>query len=247
MSLKNLKSDWDDLGEMDPLYAIATWENKKFNRWNWESFLKTGDIEIANIWESLKKLDRPKNNYKCLDFGCGAGRLTHALANYFDEVVGVDVSDNMLDLAKKNNRNNKCKYIANYSDDLKIFADDHFDMIYSNVVLQHLPKRTMIENYIKEFLRILKKDGILVFQLPHYIPLYKRIQPKMRLYHLLLKIGFNKNTVYKKFNLHPMRMNFINENKVKTLIIKNMGEVLSIEIDSNAGSVIKSRTYFITK
>ncbi len=41
---------------------------------------------------------------KALDFGCGVGRLTQALADYFNEVAGVDVSPTMVNKALEYNK-----------------------------------------------------------------------------------------------------------------------------------------------
>lgn len=47
-------------------------------------------------------IDCPRKH--ALDFGCGVGRLTQALAAHFDEVTGVDISPSMIKLAKKYSR-----------------------------------------------------------------------------------------------------------------------------------------------
>jgi SAM-dependent methyltransferase len=48
---------------------------------------------------------------------------------------------------------------------LKLFNDNDFDFIYSNITLQHMAPRYS-QKYIQEFLRILSPEGLLVFQLP---------------------------------------------------------------------------------
>ena len=56
-------------------------------------------------------------------------------------------------------------YHLNPVSDLRLFPDDHFDFIYSNIVLQHM-EPGYSRKYIQEFIRILVPGGLVVFQLP---------------------------------------------------------------------------------
>jgi SAM-dependent methyltransferase len=101
-----------------------------------------------------------------LDFGCGVGRLTQALCRHFERAVGVDIAPSMIRLANQFNRfGDRCRYCLNEANDLRLFADDSFDFIYSNLVLQHM-QPDYSKNYIKEFVRVLAPGGIAFFQLP---------------------------------------------------------------------------------
>ncbi|WP_420485333.1 class I SAM-dependent methyltransferase [Iningainema tapete] len=101
-----------------------------------------------------------------LDFGCGVGRLSQAMVQYFETVHGVDISPSMLKLADKYNQHgSKCKYHLNDQDNLKLFPDNYFDFIYSKITLQHMEPQYS-RRYIREFLRILAPQGLLIFQIP---------------------------------------------------------------------------------
>ncbi len=67
----------------------------------------------------------------------------------------------MIDKAKSLNRYAHCRYVANSAEQLP-FADASFSFIYSNIVLQHVPRRFSTA-YLREFVRVLAPDGILVF------------------------------------------------------------------------------------
>jgi SAM-dependent methyltransferase len=54
---------------------------------------------------------------------------------------------------------------VNPADDLRLFPDNSFDLVYSNIVLQHMEPRYS-ESYIGEFIRVLKPGGMTYFQLP---------------------------------------------------------------------------------
>jgi SAM-dependent methyltransferase len=101
-----------------------------------------------------------------LDFGCGVGRLSQALADYADEVVGVDISAPMLEVARRIDRTQgRCTFVHNDAPDLSRFPDGHIDLVYTVLVLQHLP-RPVIEHYLAELLRVLRPDGTAVIQVP---------------------------------------------------------------------------------
>lgn len=118
------------------------------------------------MMKDIQSLDIQIQNKKALDFGCGVGRLTQALAIYFEEVYGIDIAPSMIKLAKEYNRyDNKCKFYLNTTDDLKIFPKNSFNFIYSNITLQHI-KPLYTKRYLKEFIRVLKPHGLLIFQLP---------------------------------------------------------------------------------
>ncbi|OLB90429.1 MAG: hypothetical protein AUH25_04945 [Thaumarchaeota archaeon 13_1_40CM_38_12] len=249
MSLRRQKRDWDDLANLDPLWAILSHKNKKF-RWDLNEFFSTGQTEIDEIIKIAEQLDYPRARGLALDFGCGVGRLTRAFAKSFQECYGVDISEIMITKAKILNQSiPNCKFILNTKNDLKVFQNNYFDLIYTNLVLQHLPDKKMIKSYLIEFVRILKKDGLLIFQLPHYYPMtYRVLIPVRRLaYIFLTSVGCNKKFIFEKLNLHPMRLNFIPEQEVIEFLETSRAKVLKIQINSYGGILNKSRTYFVTK
>ncbi|HEY9204693.1 MAG TPA: methyltransferase domain-containing protein [Candidatus Methanoperedens sp.] len=171
MELDNLQKNWNEFGKKDPLWAILTSPGKKGNKWEIDEFFRTGRQEIEAVMRYATSFGTGFQNRKALDFGCGVGRLTQALAIYYDEVKGIDIAPSMIELANKYNKfGEKCHYILNESSDLKLFENNSFDFIYSNIVLQHM-KPEYSKNYIKEFLRILVPGGIAIFQIPSGIKL----------------------------------------------------------------------------
>lgn len=95
------------------------------------------------------------------------GRLTQALADQFDTVVGVDIAESMAAKARELNRHgDRVEYRANAVDNLSIFDDASFDFIYSSISLQHIPPDAN-RRYVAEFMRLLRPGGIAVFQVPN--------------------------------------------------------------------------------
>jgi SAM-dependent methyltransferase len=162
MNLETLKNNWESLAERDALFAILTDHRRVGGKWNVDEFMATGKAEIETVMHHLSSIRRiPDYAGKALDFGCGVGRVTQALAPRFTSCVGVDISQQMIDKAKSLNRYAHCRYVANSAEQLP-FADASFSFIYSNIVLQHVPRRFSTA-YLREFVRVLAPGGILVF------------------------------------------------------------------------------------
>lgn len=166
MELKELQKHWNEFGTWDPLWAILMENDKLGKKWNPDEFFKVGKQEIKDVMQYIEELGLLQQRGRALDFGCGVGRLTQALASYFEEVVGIDIAPSMVNLAKQYNRfGAHCMYYVNDTDNLRIFSDKEFHFIYTNIVLQHM-RPDYAKSYIKEFLRVLKPQGLLIFQLP---------------------------------------------------------------------------------
>jgi ubiquinone/menaquinone biosynthesis C-methylase UbiE len=162
MNLRELQENWDGMGRRAPLTAILTTRMS----WSEEDFFETGMKEVKELIRDIESLGQGFPRGRALDFGCGVGRLTQSLADHYVEVVGVDIAPSMIELAEKMNRHgDRCRYFLNERDDLRMFGDDQFDLIYSNITLQHMEPRYAFR-YVKEFLRVLSRDGLLVFHMP---------------------------------------------------------------------------------
>ena len=153
--LDKVSKSWGQFGNENPMHYILTDKDN----WNPQEFYQTGIDYVEN---NIGSLFQPSTSI--LDFGCGTGRLSEAFTKYFDRVVGVDISEGMLETAKQYT-NGRVEYILNKKDDLSIFEDQTFDTIFSLITLQHMPN-ALQEKYLREFLRILKIEGTLIFQLP---------------------------------------------------------------------------------
>ncbi len=166
MDLKEQRSNWDLFADQDPLFAVISWPEKKGRRWDEKEFFENGRREIRGVLRYVSGLPaRPKRG-RAMDFGCGVGRLTQALAASFERVTGVDVSPRMLDLARRfAGRRARCEFILNARPDLSLFGASTFDFVYSNITLQHMRRRLALA-YVGEFIRVLKPGGIALFQVP---------------------------------------------------------------------------------
>jgi ubiquinone/menaquinone biosynthesis C-methylase UbiE len=244
---RNQKEDWEILSEIDPLHAIIGGSLKIDNELHMKEFFETGIDEIKGIMTKCNSLSLPNNYENALDFGCGIGRLSRALRKYFNNVYGIDISENMIKLAKQKNKKDNLNFLLNEKNDLSVFTDQIFDLIYSNITLQHIADKKTIELFIYEFIRVLRNDGILIFQLPYHIPKKYKIQPKRRLYGFLKKLGMNNKFLINKLHLSPMVMNYLEKEKILKIIKKSNANLIDIKSHTSTRGGIKSYVYFITK
>jgi SAM-dependent methyltransferase len=242
--LSRHKREWEELGSLDPLWAILADNKRKFGRWDLEEFFQTGADEISSILAYARQLGSPQQYSSALDFGCGVGRLSRALKGFFQECVGVDISNAMIERARE--LNPACQFIVLNGTDLGMFPDDQFDFVYSNIVLQHQPNRAVVFSYIREFLRVVKPAGLIVFQVPHHVPVRRRLQPRRRAYRMLRSLHVPADFLYGRLGLNPITMLAIPEGEVTNEIRGMKGKVLKVVEDRNGGPGIESRTYFVS-
>jgi ubiquinone/menaquinone biosynthesis C-methylase UbiE len=236
MSIQNLQKTWDTLGKEDAMWAVLTDPSKKGKKWDSAAFFATGESEVSEILQDVSSLGIKLQTKKALDFGCGVGRLTQALAGRFDEAVGVDIAPSMIEQAKQLSKKKKnTTFLVNSESNLQRFADNTFDFIYSNITLQHM-KPTYQKAYLKEFLRILQPKGLLIFQIPSEpANTVKGIMIRVLPFAVLTKLRRN------------MEMHAMKQEEVVKLLQKNKGKIQVIKSDNNAGQGWISYTYFVSK
>jgi ubiquinone/menaquinone biosynthesis C-methylase UbiE len=106
-----------------------------------------------------------RGNWRALEIGCGPGRLMRPMSRHFVEIHGVDVSDEMITLAKQKLADvpNAFPQVADGSS-LTQFPDESFEFVYSYAVFQHIPDREVVFQYLRETHRVLKTGGLARFQ-----------------------------------------------------------------------------------
>jgi len=123
----------------------------------------TAASELESLFSRLG--ENPRGG-TCVEVGCGFGRMTAPLAERFDRVIAVDVSPRMLDLARSSVPAANADFELVSGSSLDPVADGVADVLVCYLVLQHLPRRAVIEGYIREFTRVLAPEGRAFVQLP---------------------------------------------------------------------------------
>ena len=159
-----LARNWDAFGDADPLFGVLSDPTKYGGQWRVDDFFESGDAHVTK-WLRIIREAAPMHAGSCLDFGCGVGRLTRPLAESFLETVGIDVAKSMIAVARRYNKNPRCRFVVNRDPDLRSINTATFDFVHSCLVLQHIPPEVTIK-YIEEFFRVAKPNGVIAFQLP---------------------------------------------------------------------------------
>ncbi len=157
--LAKVKDGWDRAAREDAMFNILTLPDKKDHGWDAEDFFRTGVTEIDRMMDTvgphLDKQDR------ALDFGCGVGRATQALAEHFEKADGCDLSEEMVEQARRHNWHGDAVEYRVSSERLP-YPDRSFDLVYTMIVLQHLPPDRQAD-YVAEFARVLRRGGVAAF------------------------------------------------------------------------------------
>jgi ubiquinone/menaquinone biosynthesis C-methylase UbiE len=160
-------AEWKQWGREDPLWAVSSWANKQKggeSPWTDEEFYALGESDYQDFFHQWQHYGVDCES--CLEIGCGAGRLTRLLAGTFRQVYAVDVSEDMINYARKVVSANVQFSVI---DGLHLpQADASVKAVFSAFVLQHLDDVETGFSYFREFFRVLEPGGTLMIQLPLY-------------------------------------------------------------------------------
>ena len=97
---------------------------------------------------------------RVLDLGCGIGRVMRPLATHCREIIGVDISEKMIEkgheyLATIDN----ARLVQTDGCDLPTVGDGSIDFLFSLICLIHVDKRAAFR-YLREIRRVLAPDGL---------------------------------------------------------------------------------------
>jgi SAM-dependent methyltransferase len=162
--LARMRADWDGRARENARYYVATsnsdWTEEEFYRYGEQTVAEEILTDMTNICQG-----RDPKQMRVLEIGCGAGRITRALAKVFGEVHAVDVSGEMVERARAALQGIPNAFVyQNSGKDLAILPDIVFDFAFSTIVFQHIPYREIIYSYVREVHRLLRPGGLFKFQ-----------------------------------------------------------------------------------
>lgn len=258
MDLRRFERYWNTMGRRDPFDAILTQSGANASAWDIEAFFSSGRDDIARFLADLVEIAPLAGRARALDFGCGVGRTARALADHFESVDGVDIARSMIVRARELNRSQgRCRFHVNRSADLRDFPAATFDVVYCRLVLQHLTP-PVITLYVREFLRVLKPGGALMFQLPGVVT----VDPEREFCEAPVTGGALKRAiprpivgVYRRFkyrvvlrhSLLRMELFGMDRRTVESLIATAGGRLLEVRSDQSHGTEHPGFEYWATR
>src|ERR1700733_10444340 len=156
---ERMRADWNQRAREDAHYYVAFGGRDQDEA----EFHATATDVLRSIEAQLKRLPAKANRraWRALEIGCGPGRLVKPLSRHFGEIHGVDVSDEMIRLARQRLADiPHAHFHATNGASLSQFADESFDFVYSYAVFQHIPSRDVVLEYMREIRRVLKPGGM---------------------------------------------------------------------------------------
>ena len=172
--LEKMRNDWDQRARQNARHYVATGQGA----WTDDEFFQSGEQNLREqILTDLENICQgtDRRQMKVLEIGCGAGRITHALANFFGEVYGVDISGEMVERARHAlSALPNAHVFQNNGRDLGVLReaglrDGEIDFAFSYIVFQHIPSREIIETYVREVHRLLRPGALFKFQVQGHI------------------------------------------------------------------------------
>lgn len=165
---RDTDADWRTLGETQPYWAVLShpdYRTESLTPERLEAFYQSGRDYIGQVLAWLEQTTGARPAGPALDFGCGVGRLTEAMAEQVDDVTGVDVSPGMLELAQR--RGGRGRYVD-------AIPAGPFDWINSFIVFQHIAPDRGLE-LIAQLLERLAPGGFVSLQVttwfePRHLP-----------------------------------------------------------------------------
>jgi SAM-dependent methyltransferase len=161
---RRMREEWDQRARENAKYYVANCRED----WSEDDFYKSGEMTLAgdiltDMWNVCQGKE-PKQ-MKVLEIGCGAGRVTRALAKTFGEVHAVDVSSEMISQARAALTEYPNAHIyQNNGLDLSVVPGGDFDFAFSTCVFHHIARRDVIESYVRDVQRLLRPGALFKFE-----------------------------------------------------------------------------------
>lgn len=133
LSNEEMYAWWDGAAKCNAMTAILSNQEQ----WDTEEFFKTGEQWLDGVLAFAEHASVRLEGDIALDFGCGVGRMTHALLRHYRKGIGIDISDEMIRLAQSHARSRALEFIQVSQPPLPL-PDRSIDLSFSTIVVQHI-------------------------------------------------------------------------------------------------------------
>lgn len=162
---------------------------------------------INNIRFNYIKSKIILKNMHILDIGCGSGLLTEKLSFHCKEIIAIDKSKDLINIAQ--NKNTQCNLKIKYLNDNinTLSLNNKFDLIICMELLEHIQNKNILIKIMKNHL---KKNGVIILSslnknIITYLKIillgefvYEKIHKNTHIYNKLTKISTLKNILSKE-------------------------------------------------
>jgi SAM-dependent methyltransferase len=119
----------------------------------------------ASVSDVLTTAFQTPQQIRVLDFGCGVGRSMEVLADAGIRVDGMDISERMIAVARQNPKLAASKFFVTRGNDCGDAPESAYDLVYSQLCLQHICSRTIRNQILHALSRALRPGGVIVAQM----------------------------------------------------------------------------------
>ncbi len=151
------RRDWNYAARHTPKEVTAA-----FDAQDWETYWESGRWQVGTLL-ALARGAGPLGMGLAVDIGCGLGRLTRPLAGHFEWVVGVDIAEEMLKIARRDAAVPNVTYELLKPGERLPVDDGAADFVLAWTVFRHV-SRSAFEHYLDEARRVLRPEGSLLFE-----------------------------------------------------------------------------------
>lgn len=167
---KEMRSFWDRRARENALFYV---DNRlDYSDPDTEAFWDRGEEELRALLDAVGASLSPGD--RVVEIGCGVGRLTRVLARDASHVSALDVSEEMLELARRHNPGlENVEWMLGDGESLAPLPDGSADACVSHVVFQHIPDPAITLGYVREMGRVLAPNGWAAFQISNLPEVHK--------------------------------------------------------------------------
>jgi len=131
---------------------------KFFGRW--APIYDVVDLFLSGVRDKVVDFTDAKNCSRVLDVATGTGEQAFAFAKNGYEVIGIDLSEDMLQVANKKNKYENVKFEVADATNIP-YEDNYFDVSCISFGLHDMPL-TIRKEVVDEMVRVTKPKGIIV-------------------------------------------------------------------------------------
>lgn len=155
-----MRDYWDARARENAVWYVDT--STAYDHPDMGRFLSDGRQIVATALGEPQA--QPAGHELAVEIGSGLGRICLALRKHFHHVIGVDISSEMVQRARRLVDDEHIDFVVGDGTTLSPLEDGCADFVISFTVLQHLPRRDLIGLYLGEAARVLRPGGVLAVQ-----------------------------------------------------------------------------------